>query len=69
MWRFFHDLYFYFLTGEPITLIQTTITGNENLKELASTVQALSLFYCAFNPRNMKLMSQNWVQSDEVQES
>jgi hypothetical protein len=46
--------------------IQEAITGKENQGELTSPYQALIQFYCAFNSRNMQMMSENWAQSDEI---
>lgn len=46
--------------------VQEPITGKENQGDLSSTYQALVQFYCAFNSRNMKMMTENWVQSDEI---
>ncbi len=46
--------------------IQEAITGKENLGDGSSASQALSQFYCAFNSRNIQIMSQNWAQSDDI---
>lgn len=46
--------------------IQEPITGKENQGDLLSPYQALVQFYCAFNSRNMQMMSENWAQTDEI---
>ncbi|MGE5300197.1 MAG: YybH family protein [Acidobacteriota bacterium] len=46
--------------------IQEAITGRENQGDLSSPYQALVQFYCAFNSRDMKMMVENWAQSDEA---
>ncbi|MEW6585216.1 MAG: nuclear transport factor 2 family protein [Nitrospirota bacterium] len=46
--------------------IQQAITGKEKRGDLSSPFQALVQFYCAFNSRNMQMMSENWAQSDEI---
>ena len=46
--------------------IQEPITGTENQGDLVKPYQALVQFYCAFNNGNMSLMSQNWLQADEI---
>ncbi|MDY0402255.1 nuclear transport factor 2 family protein [Sulfurovum sp.] len=46
--------------------IQKAITGKESLGDLSSPYQALIQFYCAFNSRNMQMMSENWAQSDDI---
>jgi SnoaL-like domain len=46
--------------------VQEPITGKENQGDLSSPYQALVQFYCAFNSRNMQMMSENWAQSDEI---
>ncbi|MEK7166621.1 MAG: nuclear transport factor 2 family protein [Patescibacteria group bacterium] len=45
---------------------QEPITGKEQQGDLSSPYQALVQFYCAFNGADMKMMSDNWAQSDEV---
>ena len=42
------------------------ITGNESFGNLADPEQALAQFYYAFNQCDLKEMSQNWLQSDEI---
>ncbi|MEW6201881.1 MAG: nuclear transport factor 2 family protein [bacterium] len=42
------------------------ITGKENFSDLKEPVQALAQFYCAFNNRDMDMMSQNWHQTEEI---
>lgn len=45
---------------------QTPITGVEDKKGLATTLQALIEFYDAFNSRNLKKMAENWAHTDEI---
>ena len=45
---------------------QTQITGSETFTDLRIPSQALAQFYAAFNGRDLKLMSQNWLQSSEI---
>lgn len=46
--------------------IQKPITGKEQCDNRLSPYQALVQFYRAFNHRDMKTMSENWAQSDEI---
>ena len=46
--------------------IQEAITGNENQGDLSSPYQALVQFYSAFNSGDIKMMSENWAQSDDI---
>jgi len=46
--------------------VQEPITGKENQGDLSAPYQALVQFYCAFNSRNMQIMSENWAQTDEI---
>jgi pimeloyl-ACP methyl ester carboxylesterase/ketosteroid isomerase-like protein len=46
--------------------VQEAITGREDLGDVSSPYQALRQFYCAFNARDMEMMSQNWAQADDV---
>lgn len=46
--------------------VQAAITGKEDQGQLSSPYQALVQFYCAFNSGDMKMMSENWAQSDDV---
>lgn len=46
--------------------VQHAITGKENQGELSSPYQALIQFYCAFNSRNLQMISENWAQSDAI---
>ena len=46
--------------------IQTAITGNERFEDLTNPTQALAQFYSAFNNQNFELMSQNWLQNEEI---
>ncbi len=46
--------------------IQSPITGNEDLGDLSQPQQALSQFYRAFNTRDLKMIDDNFAQSDEV---
>ncbi len=45
---------------------QKAITGSENTQTLSDPARALSEFYQAFNARDLKAMSRNWAQSDDV---
>ena len=45
---------------------QTPITGLEDKKGLATTLQALIEFYDAFNSRNLKKMAENWAHTDGI---
>jgi ketosteroid isomerase-like protein len=45
---------------------QEPITGKEKQGDLISPYQALVQFYHAFNNGDIKTMSQNWDQSDEI---
>jgi hypothetical protein len=46
--------------------VQEAITGNENKGDLSAPYQALVQFYCAFNSKDIKLMSDNWAQSADI---
>ena len=46
--------------------IQTAITGNENFEDLTNPIQVLAQFYNAFNNQDFELMSQNWLQNEEI---
>ena len=46
--------------------IQTAITGNENFEDLTNPIQVLAQFYNAFNNQDFDLMSQNWLQNEEI---
>ncbi len=46
--------------------IQSPITGNEDLGDLTQPQQALTQFYRAFNTRDLKMIDDNFAQSDEV---
>src|SRR4030042_1990568 len=45
---------------------QRVITGQEDKKGLATTLQTLIEFYDAFNSRNLKKMAENWAHADEI---
>jgi len=49
-----------------MNIINTPITGKETLSELATPLDALINFYAAFNSRNIDLMEDNWLQTDEA---
>lgn len=49
-----------------IISVQQAITGKEGREKLSSPYQALVQFYCAFNSKDMQMMSENWAQSDYV---
>ncbi|MCL4510362.1 MAG: nuclear transport factor 2 family protein [Bacteroidetes bacterium] len=46
--------------------IQEAITGKEEQGNLSTPYQSLVQFYCAFNSGDMKMMSENWWQSDDI---
>jgi len=46
--------------------VQEAITGREDQGDLSTPYQALVQFYCAFNARNMSMMSENWAQTDHI---
>lgn len=46
--------------------IQTAITGNESFEDLTNPTQVLAQFYSAFNNKDFELMSQNWLQNEEI---
>ncbi|MCG3165530.1 MAG: hypothetical protein POELPBGB_01298 [Bacteroidia bacterium] len=46
--------------------IQEAVTGREGQGCSSSPYQALVQFYCAFNSSDMKMMSENWAQSDDI---
>jgi len=46
--------------------IQEPITGNEELGDLSRPQQALAQFYRAFNSRDLKMIDDNFADSDEV---
>ena len=52
--------------AEGTNPIQSPITGNEDLGDLSQPQQALAQFYRAFNSRDLKMMDENFAQSDEV---
>jgi ketosteroid isomerase-like protein len=46
--------------------IQDPITGNEDLGDLSQPLQALAQFYRGFNTRDLKMIDENFADSDEV---
>lgn len=46
--------------------IQETITGKEDFGNLTTPYQALVQFYRAFNAGDLRLMSENWLQSSDI---
>jgi ketosteroid isomerase-like protein len=46
--------------------IQNPITGAEDLGDLSHPQQALAQFYRAFNSRDLKMIDENFAQTDEV---
>jgi ketosteroid isomerase-like protein len=46
--------------------IQKAITGKEEQGDLSAPYQSLVQFYRAFNSGDMKMMSENWWQSDDI---
>jgi ketosteroid isomerase-like protein len=49
-----------------MTPTQTPVTGREELTDLSQPQQALAQFYRAFNSRDLELMKQNWLQTEEA---
>ena len=45
---------------------QTPITGSESKQDLAKPIKALSVFYEAFNNRDLEKMANSWAQTDEI---
>ena len=45
---------------------QEAITGKEGQGNLSTPYQVLAQFYCPFNPGDIKMMSENWWQSEEI---
>ena len=45
--------------------IQERITGNEGIGDASTPYQALVQFYHAFNSGNIRIMADNWAQSDD----
>jgi ketosteroid isomerase-like protein len=52
--------------AQGMTPIQTPITGAEDLGDLSQPQQALAQFYRAFNTRDLKMIDENFADSDEV---
>ncbi len=52
--------------AEGTNPIQSPITGHEDLGDLSQPQQALAQFYRAFNTRDLKMIDDNFAQSDEV---
>ena len=46
--------------------VQEAITGKEGQGNLSTPYQVLAQFYCAFNTGDIKMMSENWWQSDDI---
>ena len=46
--------------------IQTPVKGNEDQGDLSTPFQALVQFYHAFNSGDLKEMSENWEQSEDI---
>jgi ketosteroid isomerase-like protein len=46
--------------------IQEAIAGKEEQGDLSTPCQALEQFYCAFNTRDMTMISENWWRSDDI---
>lgn len=49
-----------------MNLVREPIAGNESQGNLSAPYQALVQFYCAFNSRDIHMMSENWAQSDGI---
>jgi hypothetical protein len=52
--------------AQTVKPIQTPITGGEDLGDLSQPEQALAQFYRAFNTRDLKMIDENFADSDEV---
>jgi ketosteroid isomerase-like protein len=52
--------------AQSIKPIQTPITGAEDLGDVSQPQQALAQFYRAFNTRDLKMIDENFAQTDEV---
>jgi len=52
-------------TKQPMQVSTKTINGNET-DVLSKEEQALSKFYKAFNTKDMSLMSESWLNTDEI---
>src|SRR5262249_105326 len=48
------------------SIVEQSITGDEDLGDLSQPVQALSRFYRAFNRRDLDMMEQSWDNSDQA---
>jgi hypothetical protein len=46
--------------------VQEAITGKEGQGDLSFPHQALIHFYCAFDSRDMHMISENWPQSSDI---
>lgn len=46
--------------------IQVPVTGNEPVGDLLQPLQALAQFYRAFNRRDLALMQDNWLQTEDA---
>ena len=53
-------------SAQGVKPIQIPITGSEDLGDLSQPQQALAQFYRAFNARDLKMIDENFAQSDEV---
>jgi hypothetical protein len=52
--------------AQTMTPVQEPITGKEDIGDLSQPQQALVPFYRAFNTRDLKMIDENFVHSDEV---
>ena len=52
--------------AQGVQPIQIPVTGSEDLGHLSQPQQALAQFYRAFNARDLKMIDENFAQSDEV---
>jgi len=46
--------------------VRDGITGKEQQGDWSSPYHALVQFYCAFNSRDVHMMSENWAQADDI---
>jgi ketosteroid isomerase-like protein len=52
--------------AQGVVPIQTPITGGEDLGDLSQPQQALAQFYRAFNTHDLKMIDENFAETDEV---
>jgi hypothetical protein len=56
-----------YLKAEPMNILNIPINGQENISAINDEeTRALSLFYRAFNGRDIELMQQSWLAADDI---